>query len=67
MVLDVDGRSHDGPAVNFIEEEGVLQGAGGRTIGWTLRGPEDGAILGWFHGQPGSRRDLRCSPRLPSR
>jgi pimeloyl-ACP methyl ester carboxylesterase len=59
-VLDVHGRRHDDPAVNFTEEEGVLRSAGGRKIGWMLRGTADGPVIGWFHGQPGSRRDLRA-------
>jgi pimeloyl-ACP methyl ester carboxylesterase len=46
--------------VNFIEDEGVLEAADGRTIGWMVRGPADGKVVGWFHGQPGSRRDLRA-------
>jgi pimeloyl-ACP methyl ester carboxylesterase len=48
------------PAMNVVEEEGVLEAAGGRTIGWMLRGAADGTVIGWFHGQPGSRRDLRA-------
>jgi len=46
--------------MNVTEEEGVLEATGGRTIGWMLRGPAEGAVVGWFHGQPGSRRDLRA-------
>jgi pimeloyl-ACP methyl ester carboxylesterase len=38
-------------------DEGVLE-HGGRHIGWMLHGPEDGRVVGWFHGQPGSRRDV---------
>jgi pimeloyl-ACP methyl ester carboxylesterase len=38
----------------------VLDVAGGRSVGWLLRGPEDGTVVGWFHGQPGSRRDVRA-------
>ncbi len=44
----------------FIEEEGVLESVGGRSIGWMLRGPADGQVVGWFHGQPGSRREPRA-------
>lgn len=44
----------------FIEEEGVLEAADGRTIGWMLRGPADGRTVGYLHGQPGSRRDVRA-------
>lgn len=25
-----------------------------------VHGPEDGRVVGWFHGQPGSRRDVRA-------
>jgi pimeloyl-ACP methyl ester carboxylesterase len=46
--------------VDFGEEEGVLETASGRAIGWMLRGPADGQAVGWFHGQPGSRRDVRA-------
>ncbi|MEO7423157.1 MAG: alpha/beta hydrolase [Ornithinibacter sp.] len=45
--------------MTFVEEEGVLEIAGGRTIGWMVRGPAAGTVVGYFHGQPGSRRDLR--------
>lgn len=48
------------PEVNLIEEEGVLQNAGEHKLGWMLRGASDGAVIGWFHGQPGSRRDVRA-------
>lgn len=39
-------------------DEGVLPAGQSRTIGWMLRGPEDGRVVGWFHGQPGSRKDV---------
>jgi pimeloyl-ACP methyl ester carboxylesterase len=39
-------------------DEGVLETSTGRKIGWMLRGPSDGRVVGWFHGQPGSRYDL---------
>src|SRR6478672_2320629 len=45
--------------VTFVEEEGVLQ-VGARRIGWMVRGPHDGRRVGWFHGQPGSRKDVRA-------
>jgi pimeloyl-ACP methyl ester carboxylesterase len=43
----------------FDTEEGVLEQAD-RRIGWMLHGPRDGRVVGWFHGQPGSRRDVRA-------
>jgi pimeloyl-ACP methyl ester carboxylesterase len=46
--------------VNLISEEGVLPTADGRSIGWMLRGAAGGRVVGWFHGQPGSRRDQRA-------
>jgi pimeloyl-ACP methyl ester carboxylesterase len=38
-------------------EQDVLD-HGDRHIGWMLHGPEGGRVVGWFHGQPGSRRDV---------
>lgn len=38
--------------------EGVLRLDDGRSVGWMLRGPESGRVVGWFHGQPGSRQDV---------
>lgn len=43
----------------FIEREGVLTTSAGRRIGWLERGVEDGRPVGYLHGQPGSRRDVR--------
>ena len=43
----------------IVTHEGVLEHEG-RRIGWMLHGPEDGRVVGWFHGQPGSRRDVRA-------
>ncbi len=37
--------------------DGVLETAAGRRIGWQLRGPRDGRMVGYLHGQPGSRKD----------
>jgi pimeloyl-ACP methyl ester carboxylesterase len=45
--------------VNFVGIEGVLD-VGARRIGWMVRGPHDGRRVGWFHGQPGSRKDVRA-------
>ena len=45
--------------MTVIEEEGVLESADGRRIGWMLRGPAGATVVGYLHGQPGSRRDLR--------
>lgn len=42
------------------EEEGVLEVADGRQVGWMTRGVPDGQTVGWLHGQPGSRRDTRA-------
>lgn len=39
-------------------EEGILPVADGRTVGWKLRGPESGRVVGYLHGQPGSRKDI---------
>ena len=39
-------------------DEGVLATMTGRKIGWMLHGPADGRVVGWFHGQPGSRYDV---------
>jgi pimeloyl-ACP methyl ester carboxylesterase len=41
------------------ENEGVLEIPGGRQIGWMTRGATGGTPIGYLHGQPGSRRDLR--------
>lgn len=41
------------------EREGVLVDAGGRRVGWMTRGVEGGRPVGYLHGQPGSRRDVR--------
>lgn len=38
-------------------EDGVLETASGRRIGWQLLGPPDGAVAAYLHGQPGSRKD----------
>lgn len=57
--LAIQLRRLDDAVVTHIEEEGVLENAGGRKVGWMLRGPADGTVVGYFHGQPGSRRDLR--------
>src|SRR5262245_39429853 len=57
-VLDQRRVDRHSPAMNFAVDEGVLETAEGRRIGWMRRGPEDGRVVGWFHGQPGSRRDL---------
>lgn len=38
-------------------EEGTLETASGRRIGWQLLGPRDGEVVGYLHGQPGSRKD----------
>jgi pimeloyl-ACP methyl ester carboxylesterase len=43
----------------FEEREGVLETEGGRRIGWMTRGVAGGTPIGYFHGQPGSRRDIR--------
>jgi hypothetical protein len=42
--------------------EGVLETSGGRRVGWLLRGPQDGRVVGYFHGQPGSRREALLFP-----
>lgn len=41
------------------EHEGVLDIDGGRKVGWMTRGVAGGSPIGYLHGQPGSRRDLR--------
>jgi len=38
-------------------EDGVLETASGRRIGWQLLGPPDGDVAAYLHGQPGSRKD----------
>lgn len=38
-------------------EDGVLETASGRRIGWQLLGPPDGEVAAYLHGQPGSRKD----------
>lgn len=43
--------------MSFAEDEDVLPTADGRSIGWLRRGPTDGRMVGYFHGQPGSRRE----------
>lgn len=48
--------------MSFAEDEGVLDTADGRSIGWMRRGPMDGHVVGYFHGQPGSRREACAFP-----
>jgi pimeloyl-ACP methyl ester carboxylesterase len=48
--------------MTVTEREGVLETDSGRTVGWCLRGPDEGTVVGWLHGQPGSRRDVRAFP-----
>lgn len=43
----------------YVEREGVLVTSTSRRIGWLEFGPEDGRPVGYLHGMPGSRRDLR--------
>ncbi len=43
--------------MSFAVDEGVVETADGRRIGWMRRGPTGGRVVGWFHGQPGSRRE----------
>ena len=43
-------------------DEGVLETTEGRTIGWLRRGPADGRVVGYFHGQPGSRWEACVIP-----
>lgn len=38
-------------------EDGILETASGRRIGWQLFGPPHGEVVGYLHGQPGSRKD----------
>lgn len=38
-------------------EDGILETASGRRIGWQLLGSPDGEVAGYLHGQPGSRKD----------
>ena len=54
------GREHR--LMSISEQEGVLEAVNGRRIGWMTRGVPDGRIVGWLHGQPGSRRDTRVFP-----
>ena len=42
------------------EREGVVEADGGRRVGWMTRGVPDGVPVGYLHGQPGSRRDVRA-------
>lgn len=36
---------------------GIVVTASGRRVAWQLLGPRDGDVVGYLHGQPGSRKD----------
>jgi pimeloyl-ACP methyl ester carboxylesterase len=48
--------------MDVVEEEGVLRTPDGHRIGWMRRGVRGGTPVGFLHGQPGSRHDLRVLP-----
>lgn len=55
-------RATDGqtPSMAVEEHEGVVDGDGGRRVGWMTRGVPGGRAAAYLHGQPGSRRDVRA-------
>lgn len=46
--------------MTIAEDGGVERLEDGRSVGWCVRGPASGVVVGYLHGQPGSRMEVRA-------